>query len=419
MIKFSIKNLFSYGLAVFIQKSAAILILPIIAANLTVKDFGMVNQIISLGGLYILIVMLGFDEGIAKKGFDNNSEKDKYITNGFFILIINAFLFGIFAYYFSDIFYGSFVKEIPQMLITLSIVLIISTPFYLTFLKILRLSNRSKDFFQIICFQVAVQSALLIFFIVFLGLGAIGFLLAHVITTLLCSIFSIFNLRSSFHSSFMSATKSKELFLYSSKVMPHAIFSWGLWGLSVVYCGKYMGSEASAQLVAINYVAVIANVISFAFFYTYQGWLYQNLKTKQKVRTIINNIIIFLFGFFIMLLLIFLFTDQIFNFIFDDRYIINYLLVKVLLVASFFQFLGSIFSYVLYYFEEVTKHLGATTIMGGVINLILLMTISGDFGLVGVGLSFMIAQLVVSLIRGYIALKTLRNYEKVNQRLEN
>ncbi len=412
MKKFSIRQLFSYGIAVLTQKFAAFIILPIVAANLSVEDFGLANQIISIGGFYILIVMLGLDESIAKKGFDSESSKDEYIANGFFLLALNTTAFAVIAYFFSDIFYNSLIENASNTIIVISIILICCTPFYLVYLKILRLSNNSKEFFIVVVCQVIVQSGLLLFFVVHMSFGAKGFLMSHAMTMVFCCLYVIFRLRRVIRRSFISSRVTKELYSYGGKIAPQSIASWGLWGLCVVFTGKYLGSEFSAQLVAVNYIPLIANVISFAFFYTYQPWLYENLKKKVNVKVIKKNLVVFVFAFLLTLSVIYLLSKYIFGLLFDERYSIDMTLVVILLFASFFQFIGSLFTYILYYFESVTKYVGVSTISGGLLNLVLLIVLSNKYGLVGVGLAFMLAQFMIMVVRGGIANVALLDYKR-------
>jgi len=407
MKKFPIKQLVSYGTAVLIQKLSAFLILPIIAGYLSVNDFGLVNQILSIGGFYILIVMFGLDESIAKKGFDSDEKKGAYIVNGFLLLTVNIFIFGMLILAFSDFFYVAFLGEISGILIVLSVALVSCGPFYFVYLKVLRLSNKSKEFFFVVLAQVAIQSTLMLTLIVGCGLCAKGFFLSHVISSVLCMLYVLFRVKGALYRNSISIGTLKELYSYGSKVAPHTIATWGLWGFTVVYTGKILGSEASAHLVAINYIPLIASVASYAFFYTYQPWLYENLKANTSKKLIHRGIMGFALAFSVFLLVVWVFSEFIFNILFDERYSLDFEVLIVLLFACLFQFVGSMYTYVLYYFEDITKYVAISTIVGGFINIILFHFLISEFNLLGVTFSFMIAQLIMLVIRGLIAVNRL------------
>lgn len=411
MKKFSLRQLFGYGFAVLVQKLVAFLILPLIASHLTVSEFGLVNQVISIGGFYILIVMLGLDESIAKKRFDSDKQKDIYVANGFFLLIANVVIFSTLASLFSNVFYKAFLDVSSQSIIWLSILLVSCNPFYLVYLKILRLSNASKEFFFVVIFQVISQSTMMLVFVIHFGFGSSGVLLAHFLTSLIFLIYVMVRMKGAIRYELLSFGKMKELFIYGVKIAPHSISTWGLWGLSVVYTGKYLGSEHSAHLVAVNYIPLIANVISYAFFYTYQPWLYSNLRMKVLARNIKVNLLKYAFFFGLLLVVIFFLSGLIFGLIFDERYTLDNSLVILLLFASLFQFLGSMFTYVLYYFEKYTTYVAISTVSGSVVNLILLVTLSEKYGLLGVAFSFLLSQIIIMVVRSYVAFIALNKYE--------
>lgn len=412
MRKFSLKQLFSYGLAVLVQKFTGFIILPIVAAHLSVSDFGLSNQIISIGGFYILIVMLGLDESIAKKGFDTDSKKSIYIANGFCLLIINVAIFSSIAILIPGILYTQLVPDVSDSIILLSVILVSCTPFFLVYLKILRLSHNSKEFFIVVVAQVFIQSALMILFVVNEQLGAKGFLLSHALTYVGCALYVAFKLRYAASLGVIDSTVAKELLMYGSKIAPHSIATWGLWGLTVVFTGKTLGSESSAQLVAMYYIPLIANVMSFAFFYTYQPWLYENLKSRQNPAVLKSNLWHFTLIFLLVVIAIWFLSGFIFGFLFDERYKLDETLVIILLAACFFQFVGSMLTYILYYFESVTKYVGISTLSGGIINLLLLVGTS-SYGLLGICISFMVANFVILLIRAYIAIGAINKYGKI------
>lgn len=410
MNKFPIKQLFSYGTAVLIQKFTAFLILPIIAGYLSVNDFGLVNQLLSVGGFYILIVMFGLDESIAKKGFDSEEKRGVYILNGFVLLALNIIIFCIVISVFSDFFYINFLGDINEVFIVLSVALVSCGPFYLVYLKVLRLSNKSKEFFFVVLGQVAIQATLMLTLIVGCDMGAKGFIVAHVISSVICMLYVIFRIRIALNVNTISIDILKELYSYGSKIAPHTIATWGLWGFTVVYTGKILGSEASAHLVAINYIPLIASVASYAFFYTYQPWLYENLKANTNKKLIHIGIICFSLAFLIFLLVLSIFSEYIFSILFDERYSLDFEILIVLLFACLFQFVGSMYTYVLYYFEDITKYVAISTIAGGFINILLFHFLIDKYNLLGVTLSFMAAQLIILFIRGFLAVKTLLQF---------
>ena len=128
--------------------------------------------------------------------------------------------------------------DINEVFIVLSVALVSCGPFYLVYLKVLRLSNKSKEFFFVVLGQVAIQATLMLTLIVGYDMGAKGFIVAHVISSVICMLYVIFRIRIALNVNTISIDILKELYSYGSKIAPHTIATWGLWGFTVVYTGK-------------------------------------------------------------------------------------------------------------------------------------------------------------------------------------
>ncbi len=415
MTRFSIKQLFGYSVAILLQKFSAFLVLPLVSSSLSVADFGLANQFIYIGGLYILFVMVGLDESVAKRCFTSERIDVKYLTGGFLLLTINSFVFMLVVIFFGDLLYGLLTGSQDVKLVVLSVIIVCLSPFHLTYLKILRLTNRSGEFFLLTCFSVTIQVSMLIMLVVVFKLGVFGYLLAFAIT-IFTNVVYVFV--SSWGKLSLGEIKRPDLIMllkYGAKVAPHTISTWGLMGFTVVFIGKYMGSEASAAFVTMNYLPMIASVASYAFFYTYQPWLYTNLRNASPASLYVNKIVLFLASFIVLLLGLYVVSGWLYNLIFGVRYMLDDRVLLCLLFACFFQFAGSLFTYFLYYFEGATKYVSITTILGVLTNVAIFVWLVPYFGLLGAAFSFMVAQLVTWILRMALAIRALNGSPLINR----
>ncbi len=410
--KISLKHFVSYGFAVAFQKFSGFIILPLLTASLTVEEFGMVNQFIYFAGIAILVVTLGLDEAVAKRGFHSRSDFNPYFLSAMLALALNGLLFILFIWFTKGFLYFKILGVTDIKLILLSIVYIVFSPFYYAYLKTLRLSKNSKEFFYATILATVIQVILLIFLVVIFNFGVMGYLLSYAITMFLNFLYVMYKMRLHLVLSSFSFQKIVNLVKYGFSIAPHTISTWGFLGFTVVAVGNLLGNEAAARFITINYIPTIASVTSYIFFFTFQPWLYDNLKNKINIVLLFKQGLQFIGIFFLLVVILSLLSEKIYNLLFNERYVFQINVFLVLIMGVFFQFISSMLTYILYYFEKYTKFVFLSTIFGVLINIGLFYLLTPFYKLVGAAISLLMANIGMMLIRLYIVHTALRTYNR-------
>ena len=76
MKNLAVNNFFIYVAVTTIQKSINFIAIPFYTAILSPAEFGIVNQVIAVGALYILIATFAIDEASARYYFKFSNEKN-------------------------------------------------------------------------------------------------------------------------------------------------------------------------------------------------------------------------------------------------------------------------------------------------------------------------------------------------------
>ena len=77
---FSVRAFASYGGAVFFQKAVGFILVPLIARNVAVNEFGQINQLLNGVGFFKFLLNIGLDEAIARKSFKSERKSILCIT---------------------------------------------------------------------------------------------------------------------------------------------------------------------------------------------------------------------------------------------------------------------------------------------------------------------------------------------------
>ena len=167
---------------------------------------------------------------------------------------------------------------------------------------------------------------------------------------------------------------SISLFVFGAKITPHTLSTWLLFGFTVVFLNAKLGPKYVSELITNNYVPTIAFILSQAFFYVFQPWLYRQLKgrifNKDFFLVVFGSVVFFC----LILLFLYIFSSEIFSVLFRSKYLVNSELMFYLCLACLIQFIASLMAYFLYFYEKFSYFLGISTVIGGAMNIVILTT---------------------------------------------
>ena len=255
---------------------------------------------------------------------------------------------------------------------------------------------------------VLIQVSLGILLITQFNLMGLGLIISHTMTSFLFFIYSILQLVKG-NKIYLDKKLSLSMLRYSIPILPHKVSGWGLTGFTILIISYYLGSESVGIFIAVGFLGVIIDIFAKSFFNAYQPWIYKKLKQGNSGYDAIVKVSR-LVGFLILCISYFstFFSKDLITLLIDTRYHQSFAIAPIMIFSSATLFLGSLYTYILYYHESATKYVAQATINGALTNIILSIILTYKFGLIGAVSSLAIANLVISVSKFYYAKKVLK-----------
>jgi len=354
------------------------------------------------------------DEGAAFflfKNKNNTLEKSKVFSSVFLISsLISIFGSLIFLLFYKTLF-SKFGIEITKNLAYIVIAYTITSPIFFIYQKILRINEEGVEFAKIMASYIAFQVVIAMILITKLNLGGIGLFISHALTSIIFYIFSLTKLIKQYQLIF-DFNNIIKLSKYALPILPHKISGWGLTGLTILSISYFLGSESVGIFSALSFLSIIINIFSKSFFNAYQPWVYQMMQgnNQQQSKILKMNKIL---GISMIILATFLtfFSTEIISIFINSRYHTDFIILPVLIFSSLSLFLGSLFTYILYYEHSGRGYISISTFVGLFTNLLLTVTLTLKYGLIGAVLSLGISNFTTGLLKYYFS-KKIVNYDK-------
>ena len=411
MAKKIINNFLIYTIMSVMQKAISFLILPFITYYISPSELGLVNQVIAIGTVFILFFMFALDEAASRFYFEYRNDKimlPKALGSVLYMSISIVIIGGLIVYIFHNLFYGTFIKNISIQFILLSILLIISTPMYSIYIKLLRIQEKANKFVVISFLNIFLQIIFIYIFVIYMKLSALGYMLSLSLSMFTLALFSFYEIVKYNKLSF-DKNIAKDALIYSAKIVPHTFSSWGLSSFTILVIGWYLGNSKVGLYSIMYYISIIVSVLADALLYTYQPWLYKILESKNNVKNIfIETITIFNIVFILIAFFLSLFSDEIIKILFSEKYYNDINIAPILIYSSVVLFTGSLHTYVLYYYKHATKEIAKATIIGVFVNIILSLLLIPIFDLYGAAIALFSSQIIIAVIKQHYSLQTLQ-----------
>lgn len=223
-LKAQLSNLSLYLLATIISSGIGVLINPLLAANLSPKDYAIIGYYGSFNSLFLPIISFSLVSYYTRQFFKVSEEKLQKIKNTIVTFQLAA---GIFSIVLISLIFNIYAKSVNLSLevfpyLYLTVLTIFFTTFYSFLLTEKRLLGQAKSFFKYSLFNTIIGVLLAILLVVLWKYGATGRILALFLTSFLVGSVALKNL----------AIKIKIDFLILKEAL---VFSWPLLISGVLY----------------------------------------------------------------------------------------------------------------------------------------------------------------------------------------
>lgn len=391
------KNTLILLLGKFCTQFMSFLLLPLYTKRLATGDYGTVDLIQTYISLVVPVLSLRMDSATFRFLIDarKSPRKTKEIISNILIVV--------------------FISVFATSIIAGALSFLIDSPYYLyIYLNILALTV-SGVFLQILrgtgkTVQYAIASIITglstltinIVQIVVLGRGAESILISSAIANIFCIIFVFFSakLYKNFSPSLVRKKTIKSFLKYSLPMIPNAL-SW--WAVSVsdrTIINIFLGAAANGvYAVSCKFSNILNSVLSiFTMSWQESASLHINDPDRDEFFTKMINQLLMFFSSIALLILVVL--PIFYNKLIGEQYWSSYIYIPILLYANSWNVLNNLIGGI-YVAKKRTKEIASTTIVSGIINLVIDLILIHFIGIHAATISTLVSYMVMALYRAH------------------
>ena len=390
-----IKNTIIIFLSKFCTQFLSFFLLPFFTALLSTEEYGYFDLYSTYAWLLAIFLTLQLENGIFRFLIDkreNNSEIKNIITNGIIVILVQLLIF--MSIYFSCL------KILKIKNIEYIFIMTLSTSLLNLMLQISRGLGKNIEYGLASIISGSSNVLLCILFIKYLSMKLLGIVLAYVFSNILASLFLIFKIKIYKYINFsvLSKNKIKELIKYSFPLIPNSISSWIMSISDKIMISFLLGvSFNGIYSISTKFSLLISHIFNvFSLSWTESASMSNNDEDRSIYFSKIINIVFLLCSF--MCLLILAAMPIIFKILIKELYFDAYKYIPILICASFFE-LFSILIGGVFIALKLPKEIATTTILGGIINILINIFFMKKYGLIIASLSTLISYIYIALAR--------------------
>lgn len=399
-----------YTLSGFINAGIPFLILPILTKYLSPGDYGIVSLFSAFESFVLAFVTIGIIDIIGFEYFRATKEKFRIIfSNSITLSFICCLLLTMIIFCFA---------ETLSQLINLPVSLLLFIPFccYCFVLSsavkvLLRNQNRPKSFSLYLILATIFEVLLTLYLVIWVGLKWQGRIGSHLITavTLLIASFCIFNVLKILSPSF-SMEQSWEILKKGGPLIFDSLSVFVLEVSDRFFIAYLCGMAATGIYSVGSQIAMVILVLTTAFSNSFFPLLYKTLKEKTtdgKVK-IVKTTYIYLSSLIVVLVLLsFVITPILFDYIIDARYSEATRYVFWVGLGYFFLSIHVLFKGYLLYNKKV-QYLTFVSILVMVTNLVLNFWLINMYGEIGAAYATAISYCLAGLLMVFFAVRNVK-----------
>ena len=392
--KYLIKNTALYTVSTISSKMISFFMVSFYTSVLTKEIYGQLDVIFATINLLIPIVALSINNSILRFSLDKNANKNNIFKVGCMVtaagtiaVVLIASILRLFLTY--------------DWLILAAILLIIEI-WYLLFAEFIRGMDKNGLYVLSNIMLVIFVALLNILFLGYFKLGIYGYLLAYIISYVICSLFLVFLINpfkvlKSANPTTLKTTMH-EMLRYCVFLIPNSIFWW-----ITISSDKYIiifliGSAFNGIYSVSNKVPTL---ITYSFQIFIQAWQLSAIKEqgKENEKEFVNDIYKGLFSVLSVAVSLFLLIIKPFISIYVNKeYYSAWQAASILGVTAMFNILSS-FVGIRYVVIKDNKRNMYTTLLGAGINIILNFILIPKCKLIGAAIATLVSYFVVFIVR--------------------
>lgn len=394
----SYKKLFSnsiiFAIGTMGSKVVTILLVPIYTYYLSAAEYGTVDLIVNTANLFLPIIFVSIYDSVLRFVMSADENKEDVLKNGLAISYIGSLLLCLIALF---LFWGGY-KHITVVINGIFVLITMGVQKLLA--NYARADNKIKLFALNGILQTVLLCLLNIIFLIFFSMGIEGYILSIVISNL----FSIMHLcvfcKINLFKIGIDKKLTRNMLAYSIPMIPNAVMWWVMNASNRYFILAFVGVSANGLFAVANKIPSILQIVSQVF---NQAWQISAIEeyNNQKKNTFYTHIFQTYFSILIIVAaLILLVLKYIYKFFVSADYFSSWKIVPFLLLGVIFTNLST-FLGTNYMAAMKTKGAFRTSVIGGIVSIILSLVFIPTLGYMGSGLAVLGSSLIMFFLRVY------------------
>lgn len=384
----------------FGSKVLNIILVPLYTFYLSTSQFGTVDLVTTTVGLIVPIMSLSVADGAMRYAIEKNSDKEKILTNSLFIVGIPSIIVlivGIALY---------LIGIIDYIYIYFILILVFQILYTLLSQFIRGIEKVTLFVTSGIVFTLSL-GLLNVLFIVYLKMSVIGYLLSFVLANLISILILIPTSYKYVKFNKINKKFINILITYSVPLIPNAVIWWFINSSSRYFILFYMGVSANGIFAVANKIPSLLTMVSNIFNQAWQMSAFEEIGTDGK-----NGFFSSVFERYMEILVLgtaglLICLKPLMKIMVSSSYYSSWkyipLLSLAVVLSSYSSFLGTN-----YLAAKNTKGIFFSSILGGVVSIILNFILVPVLGINGVGISICISFAITCIYRFWDTKKIIR-----------
>ena len=385
------------------QKLISFLMLPLYTAYLSPNNLGTFSMVQSYCAVFIVILTLGLDEASLYFYFKhkNDINKQKSILGNIIVFsLLVSFIGCFFIFFYKQFLFKSIINDLSTTYINLALLLILFSPIFNIYQKLLRIQNKVLEHAILIASYSIIQMMFIFYFIVFRGIDEMGMVLSFSLTAAIFGIYSIYKLIKGIRIS-LDFGIIKNIFSYSRHIFLNSLLGWGITNFLILSLGILSTSYEVGIYTAISFFGIIFLEVSKTFVNIYQPYVYKSIEDPKYSFSLLEVTKIISIVLLLAAIILILLLDKVFYFFISREYQIGIKLVPLIIGIGVLNFLIIMIDQIFGYFKEATKYLTFASTIGFISNITLIFIFRNSFNLTTGLLILNIVLIIILLAKSY------------------
>lgn len=393
-----IKNVSIYGILPVLGKFSGFFLLPVYTRSFSAFDFGILELTITLINFLVFFCSLEFYTSIGRYFYEyNDVDKKRLVSSGLWLTLFCTILIVTLSYIFKDELLKEYLGNTSyNHLFLLGLVWLFFNAIS-TYLSVLpRYFKKPKTFVLINIIGLLVRISVTLWTILHLKLGIVGVLYGHISGSFVSLI--MYGIASKHLLGFViDKTMLRHIINYAIPLVPGLLII-GFWHpISKYLTANYFSTEEVGYLSFALRITAIMQMLNTAVKLAWQPMLFENINNSKFKGDIVKLSSKFaIFGLYFCVLLT-LFSHELTFYLGTEEYMPAKLIIGLLALRSLIEIITKVrgFSPMI---DNNTKLVSFASLLGVGLGVLGLIILENNFGLIGVGVVFLIPSTVKYII---------------------